>query len=220
MFEYIFKYRKLNKNKLENYGFIRYGENYLLKREIMDKSFILYVTIGENEIPDTKLLEKETNDEYILYKTNAQGTFVGNIRTDIENVLTQIADNCYDTTIFKTRQAKMLIEFVRKTYEDELEFLWKKFPDNAVWRRKDSKKWYGGIFTVSRKKLGLESDESAEIVDLRIRPDLMPELMQKQNYYPGWHMNKKSWYTIILDDSVPDEEICERISESYILAKK
>ena len=33
-------------------------------------------------------------------------------------------------------------------------------------------------------------------------------------------MNKKSWYTVVLDESVPDEELQRRIQESYELAKK
>ena len=33
-------------------------------------------------------------------------------------------------------------------------------------------------------------------------------------------MNKKHWYTILLDDSVPLEEICRRIDRSYLLAVK
>ena len=37
---------------------------------------------------------------------------------------------------------------------------------------------------------------------------------------PGYHMNKKHWYTILLDDSVPLEEICRRIDRSYLLAVK
>lgn len=220
MFENIFKRKKLNRNKLKQYGFKYDGEFYSFQQEIMNSSFTLYITIGENEIPDTKLIEKETNDEYVLYKTNAQGTFVGHIRAEIENVLNQIADTCYETAVFKTRQAQMLIEFVRKTYGDELEFLWTKFPDNAIWRRKDNKKWYGAILTVQRKKLGLDSDEVVEIIDLRLQPELMQELISIKNYYPGWHMNKKSWYTMILDDSIPDKELCQRVLESYELAKK
>lgn len=220
MFEDIFKRKKLNKNKLEQYGFTHNGEFYLLQQEILNGSFTLYITIGENGIPDTKLIEKETNDEYVLYKTDAQGTFVGSVRTEIENSLRQIADTCYETAVFKTRQAQMLIEFVRKSYGDELEFLWTKFPDNAVWRRKDNKKWYGVILTVQRSKLGLDSDEIVEIVDFRLRPELMAEQVANENYYPGWHMNKKSWYTMILDESIADKELCQRVLESYELAKK
>jgi len=46
----------------------------------------------------------------------------------------------------------------------------------------------------------------------------MEELLSNKSYYPGWHMNKKNWYTIILDGSVETEEIYKRIDESYRLA--
>jgi len=74
---------------------------------------------------------------------------------------------------------------------DELEFLWTKFPDNAVWRRKDNSKWYGAILTVSRNKLGLSSNEVAEIIDLRLEKEQMSKTIDNEHYFPGWHMNKK-----------------------------
>lgn len=101
-----------------------------------------------------------------------------------------------------------------------MEYLWEKFPDNAVWRRKDNQKWYGALLTVSRRKLGCSSDEVVEIIDLRGTPEELEEFVDGQHYFPGWHMNKKHWYTIILDGSVPSDEICQRIDESYALAKK
>lgn len=86
--------------------------------------------------------------------------------------------------------------------------------------KKGHHEWYGAILTVQRNKLGLDSNETVEIIDLRITPEQMAELLQRGNYYPGWHMNKKSWYTVILDESVRDEELFERIRSSYELAAK
>lgn len=34
---------------------------------------------------------------------------------------------------------------------------------------------------------------------------------------PGWHLNKEHWNTIILDGTIPDEEIKRMIAESYDL---
>ena len=34
---------------------------------------------------------------------------------------------------------------------------------------------------------------------------------------PGYHMNKKHWNTIVLDDSVPEKEILGMIDDSYHL---
>ena len=89
-----------------------------------------------------------------------------------------------------------------------------------MWRRKDNKKWYGTILTISRRKLGLKSDEMIEIIDLRYPPDELEKLLDGKNYFPGWHMNKKHWYTMILDGSIALDEICRKIDQSYLLAKE
>lgn len=122
--------------------------------------------------------------------------------------------------MFKSKQAEELITYVRNAYGDELEFLWEKFSGNAVWRRQDTGKWYGVLLTVSKRKLGVASDEMAEILDLRIQPEALEALLDKESYFPGYHMNKKHWFTILLNGSVPLEEICHRIDNSYRLAMK
>lgn len=220
MFEDIFKWKKCNKEKLSAYGFIRKDGKDVYETNIMDGAFRLCVDVAENGDVDTDLIEIENDEPYILYKTDASGTFVGEIRAAVEEVLTDIADACYDPSIFKTNQAQMVIEYVRKKYGDELEFLWKKSPDNAIWRRKDNQKWYGAILTVNGRKIGLDSDRMVEIIDLRMKPENRNDILSREHYYPGWHMNKKSWYTLVFDDGIDDEEIKLRITESYELAKK
>ena len=37
---------------------------------------------------------------------------------------------------------------------------------------------------------------------------------------PGYHMNKRHWNTVILDGSVPQEELLEMIDGSYALVVK
>lgn len=37
---------------------------------------------------------------------------------------------------------------------------------------------------------------------------------------PGYHQNKKHWNTVILDGTVPDQEIMRMIAESYDLVVK
>ena len=220
MFDEIIKRKKPISKKLVSYGFIRNGDFFQYDTEILNGEFILTIQIGTDNKVETNLIEKETGEEYVLYKTNASGAYVGQIRTTIEQVLSDIVQNCYETAIFKTPQAQMVIEFVRELYGDELEFLWAKFPDNAVWRRKDNMKWYGAILTVAGTKIGLESDKIEEIIDLRMNPVEAETILSREHYYPGWHMNKKSWYTLVLNGSIPDKELKERMKESYKLAGK
>lgn len=220
MFEDIFRRRKLNIHKLLCYGFEPKESCWVYETDIMNRMFTLHISVLANGNVDTDLLENEMNEPYILYKTDATGAFVGEVRTEIGKVLSKIAEECYELSVFKTEQALEIIDYVRDTYGDELEFLWEKLSDNAVWRRKDSGKWYGLILTISRKKLGLSSDEMVEIIDLRLQKEQMAQTIDHKCYFPGWHMNKKSWYTIVLDHSVPTREICKRIDESYKLARK
>lgn len=218
MLEELYRRKTLNSEKAILFGFIKNGNDYRYETDLLDGLFRLQVAISSDDSIDTTLIEKETGEEYVLHKTGSAGSFVGDVRNAVEAVLVQVAECCYDIDIFKSPQAKEVICYVREKYGDELEYLWTKFPDNAVWRRKDTAKWYGAILTVEKSKLGLESDEIAEIIDLRIQPEKMEALLSNDNYHPGWHMNKKNWYTIILDGSVATDDICRHIDESYRLA--
>lgn len=220
MFEDIFNRKKCNFKRISAYGFIIKDGKRIYETNIIDGTFKLFVLIAENGNVDTNLIEIENSEPYVLYKTNATGAYVGKVRSAVEAVLIDIANNCYDTSVFKTNQAQMAIEYVRKKYGDEPEFLWTKSPNNAVLRRKDSRKWYAAILTASGRKIGLNTDKIVEIIDLRMKADDRDNILSREHYYPGWHMNKKSWYTLVLDDCVADEEIKLRIIESYELARK
>jgi len=219
MFEDIFRRKKAVPEMLDAYGFRKVRNAHKYDADVLDGEFHLEITVGKNSVPDTKLMEIATGEEYVLYKTDAAGTFVGEVRTAVTNVLQDIANRCYETAVFKSEQSIALIAYVREKYGDELEYLWDKFPDNAVWRRKDNEKWYGALLTVSRRKLGIPSDEIVEIIDLRIAPEAMENLIDNARFFPGWHMNKKHWYTIILDGTVSLDEIYRKLDESYLLAK-
>lgn len=219
MFEEIFQYKKFNTAALQAYGFQRDGENYKYQTEIFDGEFLLNVTVGKIGLPMTSLTEKSTGAEYVLYKTDAVGAFVGRVRAAVTEVLSDIAAHCCETAIFSGIQTIKLITYVREKYGDQPEHLWKESPQNAIFRRKDFRKWYGVLMTVSRRKFGMDSEKTVEILDLKMPPEKLKNLVDYKRYYPGWHMNKKHWYTVILDGSVPFEEICRRIDESYSSVK-
>jgi hypothetical protein len=220
MFDELFRQKTVDIQKAILFGFVQSNSNYIYETDILDGSFLLQIVITPDGNIDTKLTEKAIGDEYVLYKTNATGSFVGEVRSAIEAILKQVAKQCYNTEIFKSAQAKEIICYVREKYGDELEFLWEKFPDNAIWRRKDNEKWYGALLTVKANKLGLDDDKPIEILDLRIITEDMEATVDNQRFFMGYHMNKKHWYTLLLDGSIPTEEICRRIDESYLLAKK
>lgn len=215
----IFKNRKVVFSRLESFGFVKNKTQYKFTRTLSPSGFELTVTINKSGRVSAVVIDPDTG-EYTLHLTDSAGSFVGEVRGEYERILFEIAEQCFERDVFKAEQTKRLIEHVREKYGRELEFLWERFADSAVWRRGDTGKWFAVIMKIPRSKLGLNSDEPAEIIDLRLPPEEVPKLVDGKRYFAGWHMNKKHWYTIILDGSVGFEELCERIDVSYALAVK
>ena len=213
--------KKVNFEKLLSYGFLMTDDGYRYSNVVMNGQFQLNVFVTNGGAVSTQMIDTASDEEYTLHKIESSvGAYVGEVRAVCEDVLRDISQECFEPDVFHSNQTHAVIKYVREKYGDELEFLWKKFSDNAMWRRKDTQKWYGLILTIPRSKLGLNSDEIVEIVVMRLKPEQMAQTVDNKKYFPGWHMSKKSWYTIILDDSVPSEEIFRRIDESYGLAHK
>ena len=219
MFEDLLTGRKLNIDRLEPYGFIKEKDSWRFGTDIMDGEFALTVYVSETGDIDTSLKETATGEEYVLYKTNAAGAVLGEIRSQILEIVTDIVTACYEPAVFKNSQTEMLIRYVRERYGTDLEYLWPKTPENAIWRRRDNGKWYGIIMTVARGRVdGSDSAEMTEVVNMMMEKGERECLLGGKGYYPGWHMNKDSWFSVILDGSLPDEDITARLDKSFILA--
>ena len=120
---------------------------------------------------------------------------------------------------FKSSQAQELIAYVANQYGRDLEFLWERFSDNAIWRRGDNGKWFGALLTVKRNKIIPGDDDSlVEILDVRCAPDVIDFVVDKKKIFPGWHMNKRHWITIVLDGRMDMPQIYSLLDNSYELA--
>ena len=216
-----FKYKTVNFDKLKGFGFEKTEDGYAYRTPIADGQFYLNVKVDCNGNISSHTVDVATGDEYALHLVEgASGSFVGYVRSEYESVLAKISEKCFETDIFKGQCAHTVIDYVRKKYGDELEFLWEKFSDSAIIRRKDNQKWYAVFIKVSRCKLGLNGEDKVDIIDLRGDEQAVNSLVDGVRYLPAYHMNKKHWFTVCLDGSVPAEEICARLDASYELAKK
>lgn len=217
----IFKNRRVDFSRLEPFGFEKSGENYVYGKVLSESGFVMTVYVSGEGNVSAEVVDPEIGDRYVLHLIDgAQGSFVGEIRRQYEETLTRIAEGCFVKEVFKTAQAKEIIRYVKLRYGDELEFLWTRFPENAVWRRRDTGKWYAVLLTAKRSKIGLDGEDTAEILDFRVPPEELGSIVDGRAYFPGYHMNKKHWVTAVLNGTVPTEEICGRIDESYKLALK
>lgn len=74
------------------------------------------------------------------------------------------------------------------------------------------------VFKVAGKVFALLNLEVPHSINLKCDPETAIRLRENHSYViPGFHMNKKHWNTIRLDEFVPDELLREWIDESYSL---
>ena len=218
----IFKNKTPDFNKLIEYGFTDNGDFFEFSTSILKGDFKVYIKVFKNGEIKTETLETFSNEPYTLHLVeDAKGTFIGQVREEYEKILEDIAEKCFDTEIFKSKITKQIIKYTQEKYNSEPEFLWEKFPTYCIFRNCKTKKWFAVIGTISKNKVdkNLKSTDIVEIIDLRAPKEDVPELIKQDNIYPGWHMNKKSWITIILDGSMSSKDIKKYIDSSYLLIK-
>lgn len=89
---------------------------------------------------------------------------------------------------------------------------------NAVFRRKDNLKWFAIVMTVNAKKLGIGAFGELDIVNLKCTDEDRERLADVENVLPAYHMNKKRWLTVILDEQEDfDTQLIDLVDKSYTL---
>ena len=216
--ENYFKDRKINYDRLVEYGFILKEDNYYYEKIINDGVFKIVIEINKQQ-KIAKVIDLLNDQEYNLVDVKGvTGNFVGKIKEIYEALINDIIDKCSDVDVFKSKQTIAIINYVKAKYDNGLEFLWKKSPKNAIWRNQNNRKWYGAVLVISKDKLKIESNEMVEILDLRYQKNDIKNIIDNYKIFPGYHMNKDNWITIILDGRVELEEIYQLIDNSYQLS--
>lgn len=216
--ENYFKDRKINYDRLVEYGFILKEDNYYYEKVINDGVFKIVIEINKQQ-KIAKVIDLLNDQEYNLVDVKGvTGNFVGKIKEIYEALINDIIDKCSDVDVFKSKQTIAIINYVKAKYDNDLEFLWKKSPKNAIWRNQNNRKWYGAVLVISKDKLKIESNEMVEILDLRYQKNDIKNIIDNYKIFPGYHMNKDNWITIILDGRVELEEIYQLIDNSYQLS--
>lgn len=109
-----------------------------------------------------------------------------------------------------------IFEYAKGKYGTSPEYPWMKFPDYAVLRHADGKKWYGLIMDLPKEKLGLGGAERVDALNLKLDDLMLAEmLLGKKGFFKGYHMSSGSWITVLLDGTVPFGEITPLVDISY-----
>ena len=200
--------------KLKLYGFKTDEEKYVFEKTFLENQFKAVISIDKTGKVTGKVFDND--EEFLpLRLENCEGTFVGEVRNAYETILKDIRENCYTQDLFIFNQSNRITNSILQKYGDKPEFLWEQYPGCGIFRNPNTQKWYAAILNVEGSKITEHKKGIIEVIDLKLSQEHAAEIVKLPNYYAGYHMNKKYWISIILDDSISDKNIMELIKESH-----
>ena len=217
MFE-IFKAYQFNSKKAKEYGFVENQGVWTYSLTILQGDFLMIVTV-EGGVLGFQVYDQETGDLYPqVHMESMRGTFVGSVREACLEVLYEVRKACFEVQEFICPQTKRIMALVQEKYGNQLEYLWEKSPDTAVLRHEDNQKWYAILMRIPWDRLDKGREGLVEAVNLK--HDQVADLLSKKGIYPAFHMNKRYWISVALDDTLSDEEVLELVERSWNLTIK
>ena len=217
MFE-IFKAYQFNSKKAKEYGFLEKQGVWTYSSTILQGDFLMKITVEDSDLT-FQVFDQETGELYPqVHMESMRGTFVGTVREACLEVLYDIRKACFEVQEFLCPQTKRIMALVREKYGNQLEYLWEKSPDTAVLRHEDNQKWYAILMRIPWDRLDKGREGLVEAVNLK--HDQVADLLSQNGIYPAFHMNKRYWISLPLDDTLSDERVLELFERSWFLTSK
>ena len=199
--EDVFAYKVKNEDKLKQAGFLKTARGY---EKTYDLTNDFYAVITIDEQVHGHVYDRDTKEEYALVHVAHTSGFSAMIREDYRQLLETIAKTCFEEAMFDSPQANRLAKWTFDTYGIKPDEPFQKVSGH-VFRNEDGK-WFGLIMRMNTKVLDGQ-DRLCEVLNVK--------KTQEGIGYPAYHMNKKTWISIILDDSYSDEVIAALMQKSY-----
>ena len=205
-----------SKEKLLQYGFREEAEKLIYRKEILDSSFFIEIVFVNSQLL-IEVYDIEFDEIYSLFSVDsAVGETVQNIREHVEKLLSSILGLAEESGKISSE----IIDYCNEKYGENHVNPFKKHPDILVFVN-EKNKWYALLSDVEYNKLNKNTDitTKVKILNLKYPTDNILYIIDNQNIFPAYHMNKKHWISIVLDKNIKLETIKELIDISYSLVK-
>lgn len=205
--EIVFAKKRPDKRKLLDHGFKKQGEKLVRRYDFMGDEFYAIITIDDHA--EGHVYDAFSDEEYSLVHLKGKlGAYASKVRDAYRKILEKIADSCFTDVPFDSDQANRLAVYIKQKYGIDPDFIFKDDSNNAVF--KNGRKWFALVMYISLEAINGEA-KKANIMNLKAA-----HCVSEKDIFPAYHMNKKNWVTVILDDRLPDSFIEQMIDESYL----
>lgn len=222
--EKVFAGRRFEPRKMLDFGFIKTDGAYRYETDFMNGDFSATVIIFDSGAFDCTVVDKMNDEEYRPLRIDSfSGGYVNSVRLAYEALLESIAGGCCKDVLFASDQANRIAERISEAFGVAPDFPWKqsKYESCGVFRHADNLKWFALIMNVRRRLITKGGDNSTvDIINLKSEPDMIEQLTRQTGIYPAYHMNRKHWISVSLDDALTDDRVMALLTKSFELTKK
>ena len=213
--EELFANYQVEENRLTGYGFQPDGGRLCYEKTLPGENLI--IILEYDGTITGRIMDLAIGEEYTGFRIENATGFRAEVRQQFTDLLLDIREKCCRNQFFRSEQARRINDYIYETYHDVPDFLWPSIPTYGAYRQGKDKKWYAIIGSVPLKKVDKAASSAREVEVINVKADKtrVGELLSRRGYYPAYHMNKKSWVSVILNDTLPDEEIQSLIRGSY-----
>lgn len=206
----ILKNYKYDEESLISYGFIKNKNDYFLSRPL-NEQFLMEITLNRKKFI-VRVIDKDTLDEYMPFRISMiNGAFVQRIRDLVDEEIDRIIKKCFKDD----KVLDELLEYVLKKYNTVPDH---PFSDDSIVLRVNGK-WYALIMEIDKSRI-MDDRGKCLTMNLKIDKDKIPSIIDNKSIFEAYHMNKKYWITVLLDNTIDKNYLYSLVDESYSLVMK
>lgn len=206
----ILKNYKYDEESLISYGFIKNKNDYFLSRPL-NEQFLMELTLNRKKFI-VRVIDKDTLDEYMPFRISMiNGAFVQRIRDLVDKEIDRIIKKCFKDD----KVLDELLEYVLKKYNTVPDH---PFSDDSIVLRVNGK-WYALIMEIDKSRI-MDDRGKCLTMNLKIDKDKIPSIIDNKSIFKAYHMNKKYWITVLLDNTIDKNYLYSLVDESYSLVMK
>lgn len=218
----VFRRCRFDEVRGATYGFRQVGQSWRYEQTFLAGAFRAVLCVQADGQVTGQVIDTMTEEEYLpLRLKNPAGSYVYGVRNAYAELLREVAAACFTELPFASEQANRLCQRIQAVWGDAPEFPWQKpaFADSGIFRHPATRKWYAAVLPVTWDKVVPGREGRVELLNLKVS-EAAAKVAAHASCYPAYHMNKKYWLSVALDDSMADELIWPLLVESHTFAAR
>ncbi len=195
---------KINIKSFDLKLFTKKGKIYYYREQLNDNFFCEIIINNDNL--ETKVYDTNTLEEYIPFNLKS---YQGSLSSELH----ELVDGIINKLKIQSDIVNDLIKYIKDKYNIDPVYPFPK--DDTSFTMNKNKKWFLLYMNVPSKSLNIDSNGNINIINIKLDEEEILDLVDNKIFYKAYHMNKKYWITINLDNITSIDDIAKYIDESY-----